>query len=67
MTTHFTIPAWRIPWAEEPGGLRPWCCTEWDMAEHICIPSKLVGRQNLRFYDLLELLYSTIAMAGWHH
>ena len=22
MTTHSTIPAWRIPWTEEPGGLR---------------------------------------------
>ena len=22
MTTHFSIPAWRIPWTEEPGGLQ---------------------------------------------
>ena len=22
MATHFTIPAWRIPWTEEPGGLQ---------------------------------------------
>ena len=22
MTTHSSIPAWRIPWTEEPGGLR---------------------------------------------
>ena len=22
MATHSTIPAWRIPWTEEPGGLR---------------------------------------------
>ena len=21
MATHFSIPAWRIPWTEEPGGL----------------------------------------------
>ena len=21
MTTHSSIPAWRIPWTEEPGGL----------------------------------------------
>ena len=21
MTTHYSIPAWRIPWTEEPGGL----------------------------------------------
>ena len=23
MATHFSILAWRIPWAEEPGGLQP--------------------------------------------
>jgi len=23
MATHSSIPAWRIPWTEEPGGLRP--------------------------------------------
>jgi len=22
MATHFGIPAWRIPWTEEPGGLQ---------------------------------------------
>ena len=22
MTTHFSIPAWKIPWSEEPGGLQ---------------------------------------------
>ena len=21
MATHYTIPAWRIPWTEKPGGL----------------------------------------------
>ena len=23
MATHASIPAWRIPWTEEPGGLQP--------------------------------------------
>ena len=23
METHSSIPAWRIPWTEEPGGLQP--------------------------------------------
>ena len=22
MATHYSIPAWRIPWTEEPGGLQ---------------------------------------------
>ena len=29
MTTHFSILAWRIPWAEEPGA-KPWGCKESD-------------------------------------
>ena len=33
MATHSSIPAWRIPWPEEPDGLLPWCCKEWDMIE----------------------------------
>ena len=24
MATHSSIPAWRIPWTEEPGGLHNW-------------------------------------------
>ena len=24
MTTHSSIPAWRIPWTEKPGGHSPW-------------------------------------------
>ena len=23
MATHSSVPAWRIPWTEEPGGLQP--------------------------------------------
>ena len=30
--THSSILAWRIPWIEEPGGLRPWGQRE-DMTE----------------------------------
>ena len=34
MATHSNILAWRIPWAEEPGGLySPWGCKESDMTE----------------------------------
>ena len=32
MATHYRIPAWEIPWTEEPGRL-PWGCKELDMAE----------------------------------
>ena len=30
---HFIILAWRIPWAEEPGGLQSIGCTESDTTE----------------------------------
>ena len=30
MATHSSILAGRIPWSEEPGGLRPWGCEELD-------------------------------------
>ena len=33
MTTHSSIPAWRIPWTEEPGGCSHWGLTESDMTE----------------------------------
>ena len=26
MATHSSIPAWEIPWTEEPGGCSPWGC-----------------------------------------
>ena len=30
MATRSSILAWRIPWTEEPGGLRSWGCKESD-------------------------------------
>ena len=33
MATHSSILAWRIPWTEEPGGLRPWGHKESDTTE----------------------------------
>ena len=34
MATHSSFLAWKIPWTEEPGGLRPWGLKELDMTEH---------------------------------
>jgi len=33
MATHSTILAWRIPWAEEPGGLQSMGHKEYDTTE----------------------------------
>ena len=35
MTTHSSIPAWRIPWTEEPGGYSQWSRNKQDKAEHM--------------------------------
>ena len=34
MATHFSMPAWIIPWTEEPGGLQ---FIESDTTEHACM------------------------------
>ena len=31
MATHSSVPAWRIPWTEEPGGLQS---VGWQRVEH---------------------------------
>ena len=33
MATHSSVLAWRIPWAEEPGGVQSWGHKELDMTE----------------------------------
>ena len=33
-STHFSIPAWEIPWTEEPGGHSPWGRKGSDMTDH---------------------------------
>ena len=35
MATLSSIPAWRIPWTEEPGGYSPWGRKESDTTETI--------------------------------
>ena len=37
MATHSSILAWKIPWAEEPGGYSPWGCKELDTTMHACM------------------------------
>ena len=37
MATHSSIPAWRIPWAEEPGGLQSMESQEVDPTERLTL------------------------------
>ena len=41
IATHSNIPAWKIPWAEEPGGLQFMGCKESDMTEELSTRSTL--------------------------
>ena len=43
MATHSSIVAWRIPWTEEPGELRPWDRKESDTTEQLTPFSYLLG------------------------
>ena len=36
MATHSSILAWKIPWTEEPGGLKSMGSEESDPTEHAC-------------------------------
>ena len=41
--THSSILAWRIPWTEEPSGLRPQCLKEYDRTEDLCSQGMRIG------------------------
>ena len=40
--THSSIPAWEIPWTEEPGGYSPWGHKESDMTEQLSAHAHMV-------------------------
>ena len=37
MATHTNIPAWRIPWTEEPDGLQSIGCKDLDTTERLTL------------------------------
>ena len=45
MATHSSIPAWRIPWTEEPGGLHsPWGHKALDTTERVSLWASLIAQ-----------------------
>jgi len=55
MATHCSIPAWRIPWTEEPGGLQSMVRKESDMTERL---SKHSSTRQKRLLSPALQLYS---------
>ena len=48
MAAYPSILAWKIPWAEEPGGLQSIGLQKSDVTEHTCFPSlQTYGCNNL--------------------
>ena len=56
MATHSSIPAWKIPWTEEPGGLQSMGCKELDMTERTCVRAHT-------HMDVMAILYFSLAFA----
>ena len=64
MATHFSIPAWKIPWTEEPGGLQTHGVSKSqtglsNLAQHTYIGNKQVKIQlveDVRWHKTLFLL-----------
>ena len=57
MATHFSIPAWRIPWTEELGGLQSIGLHRVgheliDLAQHS--PAKLRDNLEKKFYNIIR-------------
>ena len=48
MTTHSSIPAWRIPWNEEPGGY-----SQWSRNKQAWTPIILTSECVFFFWDMI--------------
>ena len=49
MTMHSSVLVWRIPWAEEPGGLESMGHKELDMTECLSTHREILGREGKLF------------------
>ena len=54
MATHARIPAWRIPWTEELGGLQPMGLQSWtqlkQLSTHACMLQYMQAGNSLVVY-----------------
>ena len=52
--TQSSIPAWKIPWAEEPGGWYPMICKESDNTEKLSIHIALKMLDRREFKEIKD-------------
>ena len=62
MATHSSILAWRIPWTEEPGGLQPMSCKQWDTTEqlhfHFSLSEELISLPEKEVIEHVGFIYA---------
>ena len=56
MVTHSSIPAWEIPWTEEPGGLQP---MGWQRVSHDFV-------SNNTLFFIVAPLHNYVMYPSWH-
>ena len=65
MATHSSIPAWKIPWTEEPGRLKSMGSQSWPQLTHthMVSPGKRVLEKNPKFLIYLQRNWRTCKSA----
>ena len=63
MAIHFSIPAWRIPWTEEPGRYSPWGRTESDTTERLTLSQYFVTQ----YFPCNRIIFRYTVYALWSH
>ena len=60
MATHFSVPAWRIPWTQEPARLQSVGFQKFDVTEHAYRGMKELNRMVVILFVSKKCLYTKI-------
>ena len=65
MATHSSIPAWKIPWTEEPGSYSPWGGKESDTTERLTLSHFSKSKTIWIEFQILFLFSSSYQLGRW--
>ena len=65
MATHSSIPAWKIPWTEEPGSYSPWGGKESDTTERLTLSHFSKSKTIWFEFQILFLFSSSYQLGRW--